>query len=488
MKSISWYSVSDVGRRGNNEDACLECKLSEGFYLFAVADGMGGAVGGEVASNLALSVLEDFVKINFSQELSAKKLKELLWDAVGVVQAALAKRIKKEPELKGMGTTLTGVLIFNGKYLCFNLGDSRTYSVKDNQINQVSVDHTFVEDFKQKNNGEISPHMLKQYGNLLIKSVDGGEDMPEVFPLDKDCYELNGDEIILLCSDGLIMDGWIDQEKEFLKIILAHSSKEDGVKALIHHALESGSNDNITVQLIEYGNRTPKANELETIAIKLPEKKKPIKKHLLIAFILLVLISTSSYFIISASDKQISDKDAVIKKETPVEVQTLDSIGNINNKIAPEKVEVSQETIQKEIKNQARKKNESLDSSDSDMADDNLPVDNLSCKHNFKRTSDQILIDSLDVDNKQESENNSTHKILKVIPQDSLFQGGSKKKSISIPKGKLISDENLKLQGEEKEKLENSCVESSKQVIVKNSNLTVNPDSTKIGSIQTDKK
>ena len=136
---------TDVGkRRVNNQDCFNITQLDGETFLCTVCDGMGGANGGNIASEIACGVYTDFVKEGFSPD--SENDAELMKAAVARANSAVYEAAQADPALKGMGTTLVSVLLRkSGKATIINVGDSRLYSISNGQICQVTRDHSYVQ-------------------------------------------------------------------------------------------------------------------------------------------------------------------------------------------------------------------------------------------------------------------------------------------------------------------------------------------------------
>jgi protein phosphatase len=229
-------SATDVGRvRSSNEDWKLENET-----LFAVADGLGGHVGGEIASRTAVEALKEAF---FQRGWSIASLTE----AVREANHAVFERSRKEPALRGMGTTLTVLALVDeeeGQLAVAHVGDSRAYLFRGGQLTQLTEDHSLVEEMIRS--GELSSEdaALHPHRHVVTRAL-GIE--PEV---DADVRHLSpkpGDRV-LLCSDGLI------NEVEETEIAAALSRTPDpGQTAteLVREARAHGGNDNITVVVVD---------------------------------------------------------------------------------------------------------------------------------------------------------------------------------------------------------------------------------------------
>ena len=246
---LEYYALSDVGkRREKNEDSFL---ANEQIDLFVVADGMGGHSGGEYASRLAVKTIEDIIEtlendpnvtLQKDADVRPGDYKSWLSYSIQVASNKVYEKAKKEPSLKGMGTTTVAILFRKSRAFIANVGDSRGYRVRKNKIAQITKDHSLVEE--QLDAGMLSRDEVKEhkFKNIITRSV-GFQDDVEV-----DVYSRQVEEgdVFLLCSDGL--SNLVD-EKDMQEVVSANSLKE-ACHHLIDIANERGGDDNITVILV----------------------------------------------------------------------------------------------------------------------------------------------------------------------------------------------------------------------------------------------
>lgn len=214
-------------------------------WLLAVADGLGGHVSGEIASETALSMILKFanslntwvMRPTDGLRVDFKERVELYAQAI---QKELQDRAKADPRLAGMATTVATAYVFGGSALIVNLGDSRSYLVRSGEIHQITRDHTLGLDLQQKG---VSAEAARPYRNVLTRCFNtGGEKVDmDVFYLD---LQLN--DVILLCTDGLT-DMVSDQT--ILQLITSETSMQKSCEQLVQRALDNGGRDNITVVL-----------------------------------------------------------------------------------------------------------------------------------------------------------------------------------------------------------------------------------------------
>ena len=267
VESVS-YGFSVTGKRKNNEDHfCIETiqTLNDSIKVLAVADGMGGMAAGEIASKTAVQTLLEQLKIELQKSQYPKTALKLAGSAI---QNKIRSLIASDAGLAGMGTTLTVAIIYEQNKLVYgNLGDSRIYRIFNDEIDLLTKDHSFIQQYRDENNGELPDYLKNNYSNLLTKSFDGGKDALDTYPFDKDYFELQDGTLLVLCSDGLILNE-LNEEEEFKRIILQAQNIEDAARDLLNNALLRGSKDNITVAIYEFGrhNRYPDET-LKTIEI-----------------------------------------------------------------------------------------------------------------------------------------------------------------------------------------------------------------------------
>lgn len=227
--AIRYAAGSDVGRaRENNEDSAYA-----GPWLLAVADGMGGHVGGEIASSLAIQALA-----GIDQEVPQATLVEAIERAVLAANQAIAHKVEEEPGLQSMGTTCTAML-WSGTHIALaHIGDSRAYMLREGILYQITEDHT-LEKMLTGEDG-AAPHLA----NRLVRVLDG---RPERKP-DLSLREALPGDRYLLCSDGL--SGPVDAET-LHHLLSTETDANAAVRALIDAANQSGGPDNITVIVVD---------------------------------------------------------------------------------------------------------------------------------------------------------------------------------------------------------------------------------------------
>mgnify|MGYP000104803358 FL=1 len=237
IKTIS-YALSDVGRvRSSNQDSGYA-----GLNLFFVADGMGGHAGGDIASALVAQHVAQLDEQFTDVESAAKALNETIWAANDVLAAA----VQEHPDLAGMGTTFSGIVVTGDLVSLIHIGDSRVYMVSDDRVKQVTKDHTFVQ--RLVDTGRITPEeaLVHPRRSVLMRVLGDVEISPEV---DLEVFKATAGDRWMLCSDGL--SGVVPDE--IINSILLNKSvdAEEATELLIYEALEHGAPDNVTVVVVD---------------------------------------------------------------------------------------------------------------------------------------------------------------------------------------------------------------------------------------------
>ncbi len=243
---MHYYGKTDKGRkRSINEDALLMLAVAP-FCFFMVADGMGGHAAGEVASKMAVASLKRYFLEEFASLESLPENKNLQASLAGMTVKAnslIWEASLSYKEQQGMGTTLTAALFFGEEYCIGQVGDSRGYLIKPDEIIQVTRDHSLVKEMVD--NGQINKQDMHLHPkrNILTKAL-GTE--PHIEP---DFYKgtLQTGETLLLCTDGLTS---LLSEEEIFRTVKDISCKEKVVKDLVAMANDRGGHDNITIVLI----------------------------------------------------------------------------------------------------------------------------------------------------------------------------------------------------------------------------------------------
>jgi protein phosphatase len=226
---------TDVGRqRSANEDSFVESPP-----FFAVADGMGGAKAGEVASQIAVEAFDDAGG-------GAASAESQLRDIAQSANRRIYELAQAEESRRGMGTTLTAALVGPDGVSLGHVGDSRCYLLRDGELEQVTRDHSLVAELERT--GQIGPGEAETHPQRSIITRALGPE-PDV---DVDTYTINGrsGDVYLLCSDGLTS---MISNDEVASILRSTTSLDEAAESLVRSANQSGGKDNITVVLFRLG-------------------------------------------------------------------------------------------------------------------------------------------------------------------------------------------------------------------------------------------
>jgi serine/threonine protein phosphatase PrpC len=253
MKVRGW-ATTDVGsKRDHNEDSFL-CNEEAG--LFAVADGMGGHLGGERASRMAVEILEQEIApqvpalraagVGGRSEGAPHPVAAAMRDATQRAATTIHAEAQAQPERTGMGTTLTAALFHGEQVSLCHVGDSRAYLYRDGRARQLTEDHSWIQE--QIRAGLVAPEdaIVQRFRNIITRSVGfepGVEPDLMTLPVEAgDCY--------LLCSDGLSN---YFSEDELAEVLTSRFYAEAGA-ALIEMANARGGDDNITCVIVYVAN------------------------------------------------------------------------------------------------------------------------------------------------------------------------------------------------------------------------------------------
>ena len=245
---MEWFGLTDRGRvRPTNQDIYqIEAREENQTALLVVCDGMGGANAGNVASRFAAKAFAETVQSALDRELDAGKRQTLLTHALVQANDTVFSLAGRQPEFRGMGTTLVAALVQGEQATILNVGDSRAYLFDGTRLHQLTEDHSYVEEMRRQGRITEADARTHPQKNLITRAV-GVEPTVE-----GDLFEarLGENEVLLLCSDGLT--GMAEDEKiaDTLKNAKTLALAGD---ALLNLAREGGGRDNITVALFTRG-------------------------------------------------------------------------------------------------------------------------------------------------------------------------------------------------------------------------------------------
>jgi serine/threonine protein phosphatase PrpC len=262
MTTLRWGASTDVGRvRTNNEDSLLVEPP-----LFAVADGVGGHAAGEVASAIAVATLK--AAFALGPEHASR---DGLADAVRQANEAIYARAAQDPNLRGMGTTLTAIALVHEEedvLAVVNVGDSRAYRLRDGELEQITDDHSLVEELVRA--GQITPAEASVHPQRNIVTRALGL-LPDV---EVDCFGIlpyAGDRFVL-ASDGLTDE--VD-DRGIASILRRIADPEEAARELVDTAKDHGGRDNVTVVVVDVVDDDDRSHKAAALVAATPTTARP---------------------------------------------------------------------------------------------------------------------------------------------------------------------------------------------------------------------
>ena len=234
-------SVVGLVRSGNEDSALIHP------YLLAVADGMGGHAGGEVASALAVKTLSELAPVLETGNVDNDSIEDLLLNTLQEIDSEIGRVADQNNELTGMGTTLSALMMYghesDKKVALLHVGDSRCYRLRGNTLLQISHDHTVLQELLDQ--GSVSAEEAHEHPqrSFLTQALMGDGPLSPILMI----YQINPKDRFLLCSDGL---SGVLSEKE-IKSGLKIRDRDQALTYLLDAAYSAGAPDNVTVILAD---------------------------------------------------------------------------------------------------------------------------------------------------------------------------------------------------------------------------------------------
>ena len=235
LRVVEHTAISDVGRqREGNEDSMLEDPP-----LFVVADGMGGAQAGEVASELAVATLGELPPANGDVEGE-------LSGAIVEANRRIHDKAQDDRALSGMGTTLTAAFVHDGMITIGHVGDSRAYRYRDGELAQLTDDHSLVAELERHGKLTAAEARVHPQRSMILRALGIGAEVE----VDTYCFTGEPGDVFMLCSDGL--SGLVHDEV-IAEVLKTADTLEEAAHELVELANLSGGPDNITALLFRLG-------------------------------------------------------------------------------------------------------------------------------------------------------------------------------------------------------------------------------------------
>ncbi|WP_193597459.1 PP2C family protein-serine/threonine phosphatase [Microbacterium sp. YJN-G] len=244
-------AISHTGKvRSNNQDSGYA-----GANLFVVADGMGGHAGGDVASTIAINHMERLDEPFTSTDDAQASLQA----AATTAAADLVRASKERPELAGLGTTLSAIIMVDDYAVIGHIGDSRIYLYRDDALTQITADHTFVQRLVDSGRITLEEARYHPRRSVLMRVLSDMDIAPD---LDMFVMPTQPGDRWLLCSDGL--SGVVD-ETHIAKVMRLGLAPGRTADSLLKQALDGGAPDNVTVVLVDVGGAHPISSGTGTV-------------------------------------------------------------------------------------------------------------------------------------------------------------------------------------------------------------------------------
>lgn len=305
---------TDIGCvRETNED-CYYAEISQkagtssdAFGLLLVADGMGGQIGGEEASQTAVYIIKTLYSQNIGDKRSINNIEDFI---ISFLKEANRAVLEKGKSLNGnIGTTLTAALVKNTTAYIGHVGDSRAYIIRDRDIKQLTEDHTLAEDLIRKGKATIEEMKNSPMQNMLTRSIGSGEELKIDPPVGVD---LKSGDVLVLCTDGLTN---LVEDREIISTIHNTPDVQAACDKLVDMAKERGGFDNITVIAAEF-DRLKRIKGLGIRAKTISIKKRKRSRFLIIGIsILTAILLFIIFLIVFHSNEFISFEKPPIKRE-----------------------------------------------------------------------------------------------------------------------------------------------------------------------------
>jgi protein phosphatase len=227
-------------RSGNEDNFSVDSSETRGIFI--VADGMGGHAAGEVASEMAVQIVQR--ELAPVKDLRSDDVVQLVSSALKRANRAIHDRTLTEVDKQGMGTTASVLVLAGSRYLIGQVGDSRVYLLRDGQFSQLTKDHSYVQE--QVDAGFLTPEQARYhpYSNVITRCVGAGQDVePDIYRGD-----VRVGDLYLVASDGLT--GMVD-DRRLAQLLNSRAEPERKVASLIAEANGRGGLDNITAIIVQ---------------------------------------------------------------------------------------------------------------------------------------------------------------------------------------------------------------------------------------------
>lgn len=228
--------------RESNQDAYAVGEFSDEVVWSVVCDGMGGAAGGNIASALAVKVISDKINASYRDQMRDPSIKNMLDSALTAANIEVYDFAEAQPELRGMGTTVVCAIVRDNQAYIAHAGDSRAYVINNGNIKQITTDHSMVQDLLSR--GRITVEEAEHHPNKNIITRAVGVD--KSIKIDFEQIDLNDDDTLMLCTDGL--SNYVSNDE--ITELMSDGKHYAFADRLVQKANSNGGGDNITVVII----------------------------------------------------------------------------------------------------------------------------------------------------------------------------------------------------------------------------------------------
>ncbi len=236
---------TDIGlKRESNQDSYAAGELPGSVAWAVVCDGMGGAAGGNFASSTAVKVISERITSLYRAGMSASSIRNMLTSAIAAANISVYDMSKADPELAGMGTTVVVSIVADNTVYIAHAGDSRAYILSDGSLNQLTKDHSIVQEMID--HGTLTPDEAKvdPRKNIITRALGVDSELR----IDFDIEDIGENDVLILCTDGLTN---FVEPKEIYELT-GDGKFYEYAERLVTRANDNGGGDNITVVTVSY--------------------------------------------------------------------------------------------------------------------------------------------------------------------------------------------------------------------------------------------
>lgn len=233
---------TDIGlRRDSNQDSYASGELFGSVVWAVVCDGMGGVEGGSLASQIGVDVISERIKSSYREGMSVNSIRNMLASAITAANIKIYETSKTDIGFEGMGTTVVAVIVADNVVYVAHLGDSRAYVISGNNLNQLTKDHSIVQELVDSGVITKDEAASDPRKNIITRALGVDSDIH----IDFAAEDIKDNDIVVLCTDGLT--NFVSEETicEF-----AEEDFEEFAQRLVNEANANGGGDNITVVAI----------------------------------------------------------------------------------------------------------------------------------------------------------------------------------------------------------------------------------------------